>query len=280
MRLVAALAVGAAALACASVAEPRGGSAHSCWTAASPGPAPDSVGRGAAAPSVLAQRLLERLGDRRFVKAITLAPPPPQTLGHTGYWRNARPPKDARWAWIAAPQALTPGGDGDLAAISVHAQALWEAGLVRRALRDVLCAAGGAPLVGSTVSGLGYELARARGPSPQRFQNPPASVLRQRVAAAADRYGFRVVELRLLGPLGIAPLLVIETDRDRKDLGADFPAILTSLLAGAYEGFYLEARDADGPFLGFEQLRRGQIMGGSWGDERVSPFRHLRASPR
>ena len=254
-----------------------GPSAHSCWTAASGGPAPELSTAGAArvASDVLATHLLARLGDSRFVTGIHLAPPPPYTFQHTGYWRNGRPPDDALWAYIAAPQARAPVRDGGPDALSVFVQASWEVGLVRRALRDVFCGAGGPPLVGSTVPGVGYELAKARGPAVQRFDNPPESLLRQRIAATGARYGFRVVSLRLLRPLGVAPMLVIETDRDRKKFGADFPAMLSSLHAGAYEGFYFEVRDADGPFLGFQQLRRGQITGGSWGDPCASPYQHL-----
>jgi hypothetical protein len=103
------------------------------------------------APDVLAKRLLVRLGDRRFVTDIHFGPPPPITFQHRGYWRNALPPKDALWAYITAPLAQI--RDGDPEGVSRYEHASWEAELVRRALRDELYAAGGAPLVGSTVPG-------------------------------------------------------------------------------------------------------------------------------
>ena len=141
-------------------------------------------------------------------------------------------------------------------------------GLVRRALRDELCGAGGAPLVGSTVAGQ-FELAKGRGPFVQTFRQPPAGVLQNRVAAAAKRFGFRVVSLRVLRPLQSAPLLVVETEGDRREFGADIPAILRAVHGGAYEGFLFEARDADGPFFGSADVHRGKATGTYWGDARA-----------
>ena len=102
-----------------------GASAHSCWTAASSRPAPAAASNDATAPEVLAQRLLARLGDDRYVTGIHLAPPPPVTFQHS-YWRDGRPPQDALWAYIAAPRASAAHlRDADPETISRHQQAAW-----------------------------------------------------------------------------------------------------------------------------------------------------------
>jgi hypothetical protein len=147
---------------------------------------------------------------------------------------------------------------------------VWEAQLVGGALRDELCAAGGAPLVGWTVPGRG-----AGGFSDpynvfgQRFPNPSPAAFRRAVAAAGRAYGFRPVEVRLLRPLGLAPLVVVRTDRDRKAFVDDVDAIQRLLNprngnAVTFEGFYFEARDRNGPFVRTENVMRGTSEGGQW----------------
>jgi hypothetical protein len=226
------------------------------------------------APAALAQRVLDRLGDARFVHRVELGKPPPITFQHTGYWSRGRPPSDAIWAYIAAPQARESSiRADDPGSARTYRLAHWEAQLVKGALRDEFCAAGGPPLVGWTISGQRDGISDGTFAFLKRFPNPPAAVLRARVAQAASRYGFRVVELRLLHPLQTAPLLVVETDRDRKEFVADVPKILALVnpnmrrggKAGpSYEGFFFEALDEDGPFVSTENVYRAHIEGGQW----------------
>ena len=217
-------------------------------------------------PEELVRRALARLGDRRFVHRIELGPPPPATLRHVhAYYRGVRPPKDGLWAWISTPAARpsvrqlpTPEQIRDLMI------ARWEADLIGGALPDDFCAAGGRPLVGWTLvrHGVG-EISDPAYAFEQRFPNPSPQAFRRRVALVGRRYGFRVVSLRLLRPRQLAPLLVVETSRDRKGFMADVPQIEALLnpttreggrIAGTFEGFFLEVRDRNGLF---SRLSRG-----------------------
>lgn len=206
--------------------------------------------------------MLVGLGDRRYVRRVVLAPPAPVTLLHVrGYYAGKLPPPDAEWAYISVhhPKSMV---------------AQWEAGLVAGALRDGFCAARGRPLVGWTAGGRGTitisDRAKALG---QRFPNPSPAAFRRAVARAAREYDFRVVSLRLLRPLQIAPFLVVETDRSRKAFVADVPKIMEALdptsrsgreTAFTFEGFFLEARDAKGPFVRVDDVHRGETEGGQW----------------
>src|SRR5205823_6168652 len=118
----------------------------------------------------------------------------------------------------------------------------------------------------------------------QRFPNPAPGVFRKRVSLVGRRYGFRVVSLRLLHPRQVAPLLVVETRRERKSFVSDVPAIMALLdpTAGAghqtaitFEGFLFEARDARGPFVRVENVYRGEVEGGQWSwNPCVYPYAH------
>jgi hypothetical protein len=76
----------------------------------------------------------------------------------------------------------------------------------------------------------------------------------------------------------------VKTNRDRKSFVADVPAIMRLLdpvasgggsTAVTFEGFLLEARDGDGPFVRVENLYRGQVEGGQWSWNRcVYPYAH------
>ena len=93
-----------------------------------------------------------------------------------------------------------------------------------------------------------------------------------------------MVSLRLLRPLDYAPLLVVSTDRDRKEFVHDVPEIVALLnptssagdnTAVTFEGFFFEARDAKGPFVSVENVERGEAMGGQWSWDRcVYPYPH------
>jgi hypothetical protein len=269
--------------------------ARSCWARPSPGggngelrSAPSVVAvatASPAAPGTIVRALLADLGDRRYIRRIELGPLPPITRRHLkGWFNDARPPADALWAYIAAPAAsavLTAHATPQQ--IGAQSVAEWESGLVEGALRDRLCAAGGAPLVGWSLDGPIGVSDRAQ-PFGQRFPNPAPAAFRARVDAVGRRYGFDVVSLRLLRPLQIAPLLVVKTNRDRKSFVADVPAIMRLLdpvasgggsTAVTFEGFLLEAGDGDGPFVRVENLYRGQVEGGQWSWNRcVYPYAH------
>jgi hypothetical protein len=200
------------------------------------------------------------------------AGPPPNTLSHIkGYYGGVRPPFDAQWAYVSVRHGR-------------QMVASWEANLVAGGLRDDLCAAGGAPLVGWTTGRDGMRVADQSYALEQRFPNPTAQVFRRRVQLVAKRYGFRVASLRLLRPRQLAPLLVVETDRNRKAFVADVQAILALLdpttsghgaTALTFEGFFFEARDAKGPFVRTENVYRGEVEGGEWSWSRCAyPFQH------
>jgi hypothetical protein len=245
-----------AAIAVAAAPSASKATAHSCWTQESlqPGRTLEPVSAGVD-PDALARRVLARLGDSRLVKRIELAPPPPYTFQH-GWWRHNLPPKDALWAYISAPDARAPRGPDARSNVS-WMLGNWEVELVRRALRDEFCGAGGPPLVGTTVNGL-LDKVTARGPFVQRFDNPPPERLREHIAKAAERYGFRVVSLRFLRPLQVAPVVVVETDRDCDSFVQDVPKIMNSLHAGSYEGFFFEAGDKDGSLAIVTRINRGK----------------------
>jgi hypothetical protein len=236
-------------------------------------------------PRELVRRLLERFGDRSVVRAITLgAPPPHRRLRHV--FPGERPPPDALWAYISAPKAvqitsrrLSPeeGATLDFAQ--------WETTLVGGALRDDFCRAGGKSLVGWSVEGQpGGGVSDGTFALNQRFPNPTRREFRDRVALVGKRYRFRATSIRFLQPRELAPIVVVETDRDRKKFVADVAAIVDLLdprstsgkqSAVTFEGFFFEARDTDGPFVRVENAYRGEIMGGQWSADPDSyPYLH------
>lgn len=234
------------------------------------------------APKLLARRLLARLGDRRYIRRITLAPAPPATGGRLrSFYAGAHPPRDALWATIVAPAAKLSQGHPAPAETVRETAAYWEGMLIGGALRDDLCVAGGPPLVGWTVTGgQGGGFSEQWEAFDQRFPNPSATAFRKRVALVGRRYGFRVVSLRLLRPLQLAPLLIVETSRDRTAFVKDVPRILSLLnpstrAALTFEGFFFEAEDAHGPFVETSGGVRGQRWGGQWSSNpNVYPFVH------
>jgi hypothetical protein len=223
-------------------------------------------------PEAIVRRVLERFGDRRFIERIELGKRPPITFQHTGYFRRSQPPVDALWAWVAAPAARRPG-EPSSQRTSDYALASWEVTLVMGALRDEFCAAGGRPLVGWSFDGSVAGLSDAFEPFNQRFPNPTPAAIRWRVAALAERYDFRVVSLRLLRPLQLAPVLIVSTARDRDEFIDDVGEIMSTLdperttggITGlSFEGMYFEARDADGAFVRVSNAGRGVGMGSQW----------------
>jgi hypothetical protein len=217
--------------------------------------------------AAVAAEVLARFGDRRYVRRVVLAPVPSHARRRAkGYFAGVEPPPDARWGYIS------------LRGHSMVAD--WEGELVGGAVRDALCANGGPPLVAWTAGGSGGGFSDNAFPFEQHFPNPTAAAYRRRVSLVARRYGFRVVTLRLLHPFQLAPLLVVATDRPRRQFVADLAAIVADLdprndQAATFEGFYFEARDRDGPFVRTESVNRGEIEGGEWSaNHNDYPFPH------
>jgi hypothetical protein len=202
-----------------------------------------------------------------------------------GYFAGARPPANAVWAFVGAPAATQRlSAHSSVAQMGTQMVAEWEAALVVGALRDDFCAAGGRPLVGWTVGRGGIGVSDRTQALEQRFPNPSPVVFGRRVRLIGRRYGFTVQKLRLLQPRQVAPLLVVRTDRDRKAFVHDVPAIMKLLdpistghgpSAVTFEGFFLEAQDARGPFVRLENVYRGETEGGQWSWNRcVYPYAH------
>ncbi len=223
-------------------------------------------------PATVADNILARLGDKRYVHKITFAPAPP-AVGRRVHvlYAGGHPPADALTATIVSSgsQPLQHPTPAQSLASGI---ASWESGLVAGALRDDMCAAGGAPLV-SWTSADGGEFSESGSALEQRFPNPSPAAFRRRVALVGRRYGFRIASLRLLQPEQAAPLLVVDTSRSRKAFVRDIEAIVTALnptntvgreSADTFEGFFLAAEDAHGPFAFVESLSRGQAEGGEW----------------
>jgi hypothetical protein len=212
-------------------------------------------------PNQIVRRVLARFGDRRHVRGIRLgALPPRQRL--KGFFPGERPPRDALWAYIDAPQADSLRLAG------------WEAALVAGALRDDFCSFGGRPLAGWSIGEIVRGVSDGSNALGQHFPNPSPKVFRERARTIGKRYGFRVASLRLLRPRQFAPLLIVETSRDRKEFVRDVRAIMALLdpvaegsggvAAITFEGFFFEARDEDGAFVRVDNVYRGDVSGGQW----------------
>lgn len=266
-------------------------SRHSCWSR----PGAHVVARSAPSapalrtahptpPAELVRRLLARFADRALIRRIEIGPPPPRGK-IKGFFAGKRLPKDALWAYVSAPKAsqvatspIAPKEAGR------RELAYWETELIGGALRDDFCRAGGRPLVGWSISGVVNGAANGAHALNQRFPNPSPAEFRARVALVGKRYGFRTTSIRFLRPRELAPIVVVETDRDRKKFVGDVAAIVELLdprsssgdqSALTFEGFFFEARDTDGPFVRVDNAYRGDIMGGQWSADRNSfPYPH------
>jgi hypothetical protein len=256
-------------------------SEHACWARPSPGGA---TGVMRFAPSIVVARplseaeivrgLLARFGDRRYLRRIELGPVPRLVLQHHGYFGDARPPADARWVWLQVRDVGEISRHPRPAAVIRNFVAGWERDLAIGGLRDDFCAAGGAPLVGWSVNGRVQMVSDSGDAFGQRFPNPTPVAFRTQLDRVARRYGFRVVSLRMLRPRQLAPLLVVQTRRDRTAFVHDLQAIVKLLnptapgketSAATFEGFALVAEDARGrPFGAVEQVLRGEVQGGQW----------------
>jgi hypothetical protein len=135
-------------------------------------------------------------------------------------------------------------------------------------------------------SWLGELRRRAKEEPAARFDNLPRAVFYARLHAMEARYGFQLVEARILQPVQDAPLVVVKT-QDAQAFSRAVPAIQHLLdpkrrtnddrTGWAYEGFYLEAQDTQGtPFLAIFNYWRGTgVGGGQWASsESLFPFDH------
>jgi hypothetical protein len=118
------------------------------------------------------------------------------------------------------------------------------------------------------------------------FPSPPRAVLMQRLYRAQQRYGFRIVSVKMLHPLQRAPVIVIRSD-DKRAIARSTPAIVESFdphhptprnpSGYAYEGYFFVAQDTHGvPYLAtFNHWRVPHVGGGEWAaDESLYPFPH------
>ena len=233
------------------------------------------------APREIARRFLARFGDRRYLRSITFSPAP-AAVGRRVHvlYAGGHPPRDALQAHISVPAANEraeprhPSHERNL----TFGIANWESQLVGGALRDDLCAAGGAPLVSwSALPAGGGGIAESFIPLEQRFPNPSPTAFRKRVALVGRRYGFRVASLRLLRPEQIAPLLIVRTSRKRRAFVKDIPKIMDLLnprstagkrSAETFEAFFFAVEDAHGPFSWTQYVGRGEGEGGEWAANR------------
>ena len=190
-------------------------------------------------PNEALQRILSRLGDRSLIRG-----------GHVDSDRN--------WAWLyLEPRNEQQGARG--------VRLAWEQTLVAGALRDAL----GTRLWGWTGSG-GHHPTDYAFPYRESFPSPPAPSFRRRVALAARRWHFRVLELRYLRPVQGAPLVVVST-RQPERLARAAAAVRDYLAGRRYEGFYFEAK---GAFV-FAAAYRGTNVGMQWSRSKdLSPFPH------
>jgi hypothetical protein len=261
---------------------------HSCWTRPGNGVmrfAPTVLAGPRERPARIAAQVLAGL-DRDAIRSIALDSVPHRAIVHRkGYFANALPPGDALWADVVAPAAGYPLAHPTPAQVQRESRAEWEVGLATGALRDRLCTARGRPLAGWDLDGHLQGISDGGQALAQRFPNPAPDRFRALVARAARRYGFRVVSLRLLRPLQLAPDLVVRTDRDRSAFVRDLPALVSLLdprtsahaqTAMTFEGFRLVAEDVRGrPFASVESAYRGQAMGGQWSaNPCVYPYPH------
>jgi hypothetical protein len=257
-------------------------SQHSCWgSRPSPAGPPPLLTRVAPSyappprahplsPRVVAERLLARFGDRRYIRSITFSPAPP-LIGTPSHIHHAggRPPANALNVTIA-PGFSTRHKPGHWSPTRILAASIadFEDEIVGAALRDDLCDAGGPPLLPSA-SWWALD---------QRFPNPSPAAFRKRVALVGKRFGFTVASLRLLRPRQIAPLLIVKTALPRQRFVKEIPKIMELLnpatpytqhgnvqTALTFEAFFFAVEDSRGPFALSYGLARSGSSGTEWG---------------
>lgn len=117
------------------------------------------------------------------------------------------------------------------------------------------------------------------------YPTPSLAILRQRLAAASNKFGFRLVFVRMLRAPQGAPLVIVQTESSPASFVLTVSAIIRLLdpthparqdwESTAYEGFFFGAQDSNGrPFLaGFNVERLHE--GGQWArSPDLFPFPH------
>lgn len=125
----------------------------------------------------------------------------------------------------------------------------------------------------------------ARRDRPLSYPTPSLAILRQRVAAASSKFGFRLVSVRMLRAPQGAPLVIVQAESSPAGFAPKVSAIIRLLdpthpaaqdwESTAYEGFFFGAQDRNGrPFLaGFNVGRLHE--GGQWArSPNLYPFAH------
>ena len=151
----------------------------------------------------------------------------------------------------------------------------WEQTIVAGAFRDRLRAAHAPPLWSWRGADGSHDALTGEYPYLRRFRSPPEDVFRARLADAARRWHFRVLDARYLRPLQGAPLVVVQT-RSPLRLARAAGKLRDYLDGLRYEGFYFEAEDAGNvPAFAFASALRGTNQGSQWArSEALYPFEH------
>ena len=190
-------------------------------------------------PNEALQQILSKLGDRTLVRG-----------GHVDSDRN--------WAWLYLEPRKPPEAARGI-------RLAWEQTLIAGAMREAM----GTRLWGWTGSD-GHHPTDYSYPYHESFSSPPERSFRRRLAVAARRWQFRVLEARYLRPLQGAPLVVVSTRRPAR-LAQAGGAIRSYLAGRRYEGFYFEAKGA----FAFAAADRGTTAGMQWArSEELYPFPH------
>lgn len=151
----------------------------------------------------------------------------------------------------------------------------WEQTIVAGAFRDRLHATR-APQLWSWAGIDGrHDATRAEYPYGMHFASPPERVFRARLATAAKRWRFRVLDARYLRPLQGAPMIVVQTANPRR-LSRVTDEVRQFLHWHAYEGFYFEVEDAhNARAFAVASALRGTNQGSEWArSESLYPFPH------
>jgi hypothetical protein len=197
-------------------------------------------------PEQVLAALLRRTNRARVVGAALGGPPP----GFTGSESPdiPVPPRLANGRWVYSTVAVPDEGPRSL-------RAVWEADLVAGALRDAVRARGGPEIVGSEIALRlpdGRRIPHAAGGMgdvqfQQEFENPSAVELEARIRGELGAAGFRVTNVDSVMIEQIAPVVTVSVDdpataveRLHEIVNAAFGRPLR------YEGYYLEAQDAEG----------------------------------
>jgi len=152
-------------------------------------------------------------------------------------------------------------------------RALWEGGLVVGALRDEIARSNlGANLFGASISVVdsnGAEIyhggAVYRRPTNEpRRDDSPGNIIAE-VRSRAAKQGLTIKSIRLLGPLGHAPVIVASTN-DPSGFAAHADGIVSGMfdVPRAFDGFFLQVQDASGDPFYIQDFSYRTASGDKW----------------